>query len=203
MYPSSSASLLSHADASGSIPAPVLAPPSALQTAARSGFLLPYPCTSSGASRQIPDSGLPAVSGLSQSGKCSPDTNAPAGCRATARTVQISFLNLVSGVGLAAHTVVDLANITRLVNRLPHLTSETVLPDLANLLIPHLHRLPPGDAVDQPVKQVIEDACIAVIMGDLQSISYYTYSHFSCITRTSWQPSITSNGVTRNSHRCF
>ena len=61
--------------------------------------------------------------------------------------------------------VVGLADIVRLVNRLPHFAGEAVLPGSADLFIPHLHGLPAGGAVDQPVEQVIEGAGIAFHNG--------------------------------------
>ena len=61
--------------------------------------------------------------------------------------------------------VVGLADIVRLVNRFPHLAGEAVLSGSADLFIPHLHGLPAGGAVDQPVEQVVEGAGIAFHNG--------------------------------------
>ena len=71
----------------------------------------------------------------------------------------------MAGTHLAAHTVVGLADIIRLVNRFPHLAGKTILPGSADLFIPHLHGLPAGGAVDKPVKQVIEGAGVACHNG--------------------------------------
>ena len=66
----------------------------------------------------------------------------------------------MAGTDLAAHAVVGLADIVRLVNRLPHFAGEAVLPGSAHFLIPHLHGLPAGGAVDQTVEQIIKGAGI-------------------------------------------
>ena len=71
----------------------------------------------------------------------------------------------MAGTDLAAHAVVGLADIVRLVNRLPHFAGEAVLPGSAHFLIPHLHGLPAGGAVNQSVEQVIEGAGVAFHNG--------------------------------------
>ena len=48
----------------------------------------------------------------------------------------------MAGADLATHPIVGLADIVRLVNRLPHLTSEAVLAGSADFFISHLHGLP-------------------------------------------------------------
>ena len=71
----------------------------------------------------------------------------------------------MAGADLAAHPVVGLADIVRLINRFPHLTSEAVFAGSADFFIPHLHGLPAGGAVDQPVEQVVEGTGIAFHNG--------------------------------------
>ena len=76
--------------------------------------------------------------------------------------VQTPCLDFVAGADLAAHAVVSLADIVRLVNRFPHLAGEAVLSGSAHLLIPHLHGLPAGGTVDKAVEQVVEGAGITL-----------------------------------------
>ena len=71
----------------------------------------------------------------------------------------------MAGTDLAAHPVVGLADIVRLINRLPHLAGEAIFSGSAYFLIPHLHGLPTGGAVDQPVEQVVEGTGIAFHNG--------------------------------------
>ena len=96
MRPPGSASWIGRAGVSGWFSAPVPAPPSASKIAVRSGGLCPYRCAGLKTSRQIPDSGLPAISVLSQFGKSPPDTGAPSGDYVTTRsdgTISISAMN--------------------------------------------------------------------------------------------------------------
>ena len=71
----------------------------------------------------------------------------------------------MAGADLTTHPVVGLADIIRLVNRLPHLAGESVLPSPAHFFIPHLHGLPAGSTVDQPVEQIIKGAGVAFHNG--------------------------------------
>ena len=67
----------------------------------------------------------------------------------------------MAGTGVLTQPVVGLADIVCLINRLPHLAGEPVLSGSTDLFIPHLHGLPAGSAVDQPVEQIIKGAGIA------------------------------------------
>ena len=71
----------------------------------------------------------------------------------------------MAGTGVLTQSVVGLADIVCLVNRLSHLAGETVFAGSADLFIPHLHRLPAGGTVDKPVEQVIEGAGVAFHNG--------------------------------------
>ena len=71
----------------------------------------------------------------------------------------------MAGTGVLTQPVVGLADIVCLINRLPHLAGEPVLSGSTDLFIPHLHGLPAGSTVDQPVEQVIEGAGVAFHNG--------------------------------------
>jgi len=71
----------------------------------------------------------------------------------------------MAGTGVLTQPVVGLADIVCLINRLPHLAGEPVLSGSTDLFISHLHGLPAGGTVDQPVEQVIEGAGVAFHNG--------------------------------------
>ena len=71
----------------------------------------------------------------------------------------------MAGAGVLAQPVVGLADIIRLVNRLPHLAGKTVFSGSAHLFIPHLHGLSAGSTVNDTVEQVIEGTGVAFHNG--------------------------------------
>ena len=81
------------------------------------------------------------------------------------KVIQIPCLDLMAGAGVLAQPVVGLADIIRLVNRLPHLAGKTVFSGSAHLFIPHLHGLSAGSTVNDTVEQVIEGTGVAFHNG--------------------------------------
>ena len=71
----------------------------------------------------------------------------------------------MAGAGVFAQPVVGLADIIRLINRLPLLAGKAVFTSSANLFIPHLHGFPTGGAVDNAVEQIIERAGVSLHNG--------------------------------------
>ena len=71
----------------------------------------------------------------------------------------------MAGTGVLAQPVVGLADVIRLINRLPLFAGKTVLSSSANLFIPHLHGLSAGRTVNDTVEQVIKGAGVAFHNG--------------------------------------
>ena len=67
----------------------------------------------------------------------------------------------MAGAGILAQPVVGLANIIRLINRLPNLAGKTVLSGSSNLFIPHLHGFSTGRTVNDAVEQIVKRTGIA------------------------------------------
>ena len=74
--------------------------------------------------------------------------------------IEVAGFNFMTGAGIFTHTVVGLANIVCLVDRLPHFSGKTVLSRPANFLIAHLHGLPAGGAINKAMKQVVKWASV-------------------------------------------
>lgn len=64
----------------------------------------------------------------------------------------------MAGAGVLPQPVIRLADIIRLVYRLPFLAGKAVLPGSAYLLIAYLPGLPAGGVVDNAMEQVVEGA---------------------------------------------
>ena len=71
----------------------------------------------------------------------------------------------MAGAGVLAQPVVGLADIIRLVNRLPHLAGKAVLSGSPYFFIAHLHGLPAGGTVDNTVKEIVKGAGAALHDG--------------------------------------
>ena len=72
---------------------------------------------------------------------------------------------LIFGAYVLPQPVIRLADIIRLVYRLPFLAGKAVLPGSAHFLIAYLHGLPAGGTVDNAVEQVIEGAGVPLHDG--------------------------------------
>ena len=68
----------------------------------------------------------------------------------------------MAGAGVFPQPVIGLADIIRLVYRLPFLAGKAVLPGSAHFLIAYLHGLPTGGTVDNAMEQVIEGAGVPI-----------------------------------------
>lgn len=98
----------------------------------------------------------------------------------------------MAGAGILAQPVVGLANIIRLINRLPNLAGKTVLSGSSNLFIPHLHGFSTGRTVNDAVEQIVKGQELPFIIVGLRSMISRTCSHSSGDMIASWQSSIIS-----------
>ena len=79
--------------------------------------------------------------------------------------IEVAGFNLMAGAGVLSQPVIGLADVIRLVNRLPHFSGKAILSSPAYLLIAYLHGFPAGSAVDKTMEQVIERTAIPLHDG--------------------------------------
>ena len=74
--------------------------------------------------------------------------------------IEVAGLNLMAGAGVLSQAVIGLADVIRLVNRLPHFSGKAILSSPSYLLIAYLHGFSAGGAVNKTVEQIVKWASV-------------------------------------------